>query len=107
MSFKLLALDIDGTLLGSDKRISPRAHAAIAAARGAGVRLVLVTGRRYPAARRVAETLGGDVPLILHNGALIVEAGRVIRCRPLPREAAARALKVARERGADAVLHCG
>ena len=79
MSFRLLALDIDGTLLGTNKGVSPRTQAAIAAARARGVHLVLVTGRRYPAARRVAEALGGGVPLVLHNGALIVEAGSVLR----------------------------
>lgn len=45
MSFRLLALDIDGTLLRSDKQISPRTRAAVDAARAWGVRLVLVTGR--------------------------------------------------------------
>ena len=44
-----------------------------------------MTGRRHPSARRVAEDLGGEVPLVLHNGALVVEDGRVLRCRPLPR----------------------
>jgi len=102
-----LALDIDGTLLSSDKGISSRTRAAVAAARRRGVQLVLVTGRRYPAARRVAEDLGGEIPLVLHNGALIVEGGGVLRCRPLPREAAMRAVRIGRERGADAVIHAG
>lgn len=107
MSFRLLALDIDGTLLGSNKGVSPRTHAAISAARARGVHLVLVTGRRYPAARRVAESLGGGVPLVLHNGALIVEAGSVLRCRPLARAAAASAVRLGRTQGADAVVHVG
>jgi len=51
-AIRLLALDIDGTVLRSDKTVSPRTRAALAAARAAGVHLVLVTGRRYPAARR-------------------------------------------------------
>ncbi|MEO8501944.1 MAG: HAD hydrolase family protein, partial [Vicinamibacteria bacterium] len=54
-SIRLLALDIDGTLLNSRKEISARNQAAIAAALDAGVRLALVTGRRYPAARRIAD----------------------------------------------------
>jgi hydroxymethylpyrimidine pyrophosphatase-like HAD family hydrolase len=107
MSYRLLALDIDGTLLDSDKDVSARTQAAIAAARERGARLVLVTGRRYPAARRVAEALGGDVPLVLHNGALIVEAGSVLRCRPLARAAAADAVRLGRLHAADAVIHAG
>jgi hydroxymethylpyrimidine pyrophosphatase-like HAD family hydrolase len=106
-SYRLLALDIDGTLLGSDKGVSERTRAAIAAAHARGVRLVLLTGRRYPAARRVAETLGHDVPLVLHNGALIVEAGSVLRCRPLGRAAAASAVRLGRAQGAEPVIHAG
>jgi hypothetical protein len=105
--FRLLALDIDGTLLGSDRSISPRTRAALAAARGTGARLVLVTGRRHPSARRIADELGGDFPLVLHNGALIIENGAVIRCRPLGRRTALLAVRVGREAGADPVLHCG
>jgi hydroxymethylpyrimidine pyrophosphatase-like HAD family hydrolase len=55
----------------------------------------------------VAEDLGGDVPLVLHNGALVVEKGRVLRCRPLPRAAARRAILVGRAAAAEPVLHCG
>ena len=105
--YRLLALDIDGTLLGSDKRISPRNRAALEAARAAGLHLVLVTGRRYPAARRVAGDLGGDVPLVLHNGALIVEDGRILRCRPLCRAVAVEAIRIGLRHGADPVVHCG
>jgi hydroxymethylpyrimidine pyrophosphatase-like HAD family hydrolase len=104
---RLLALDIDGTLLRSDKTISERTRHAIDRARERGVRLVLVTGRRQPSARLVAENLGGEVPLVLHNGALVVERGRVLRCRPLPRASARRAIHTGRAAGAEPVLHCG
>lgn len=105
--YRLLALDIDGTLLTSAKGISPRTRRALALARAAGVQLVLVTGRRYPAALGVAEALGGEIPLVLHNGALVVEAGEVVRCRPLARAAARRAIAIGRRHGADPVVHCG
>jgi 5-amino-6-(5-phospho-D-ribitylamino)uracil phosphatase len=98
---RLLALDIDGTLLRSDKALSPRTRAAVDAARAAGVRLVLATGRRYPSARRVAEDLGGPVPLVLHNGALVMEAEEVVRVRPLPRAAARRAVLLGRGFGLE------
>jgi hydroxymethylpyrimidine pyrophosphatase-like HAD family hydrolase len=106
-AYRLLALDIDGTILRSDKTVSPRTVEALAAARRVGVRLVLVTGRRYPAARRVAAQLGCDVDLVLHNGALIVEGETVVRCRPLDREVARRAIRVGRACRADPVVHCG
>ena len=104
---RLLALDIDGTLLRGDKTVSPRTRLAIGRARADGVRLALVTGRRHPSALRVAEDLGGRVPLVLHNGALVVEDGNVLRCRPLPRGAALRAIETGRGAGAEPVLHCG
>jgi hydroxymethylpyrimidine pyrophosphatase-like HAD family hydrolase len=104
---RLVALDIDGTLLRSDKSISSRTRAAIDGARARGVRLVLVTGRRHPSARRVAADLGGEVPLVLHNGALVVEAGTVLRSRPLPRTSACVAIGTGRAMGAEPVLHCG
>jgi len=104
---RLLALDIDGTLLRSDKTVSARTRAALDAARAGGAHLVLVTGRRYPAARRVAEMIGGRLDLVLHNGALIFENGEVLRRRPLPRAAARTAVRAGRERRADPVVHCG
>lgn len=104
---RLLALDIDGTLLTSERTLSRRTRAALDAARAVGVRLVLVTGRRLPSARRVSRDLGGLVPLALHNGALIVEGEDLLRCRPLPRPAACIAVDVGLERGDEPVLHCG
>ena len=106
-AFRLLALDIDGTVLRSDKSVSPRTRAALDAARAAGTHLVLVTGRRYPAARRVADLIGGRLDLVLHNGALIFENGEVLRRRPLPRPVAGAAVRLGREMGADPVVHCG
>ena len=105
--FRLLALDIDGTLLRSDRTVSPRTLQALSAARRAGVRIVLVTGRRYPAARRVAAQLQCETDLVLHNGALIVEGEAVVRCRPLDREVARHAIRAGRARGADPVVHRG
>ena len=105
--FRLLALDIDGTLLRSDKALSPRTRRAVEAARAAGVRLVLVTGRRHPSARKVADDLGGEVPLVLHNGALVMEAGQVVQVRPLPRAAARRAVLAGRAQGLQPVVHRG
>ncbi len=104
---RLLALDIDGTLLTSERVVSPRTRAALDAARSAGVRLLLVTGRRLPSARRIARDLGGDIPLVLHNGALVVEGDELLRSRPLPNAVARRATELGLAVGAEPVLHCG
>jgi Cof subfamily protein (haloacid dehalogenase superfamily) len=104
---RLVALDIDGTLLRSDRTLSPRTRGAVERARAAGVRVVLVTGRRHPSARRVAEELGEPLPLVLHNGALVVEGGRIVLCRPLGRVPAERAIRAGRAAGQEPVVHCG
>jgi Cof subfamily protein (haloacid dehalogenase superfamily) len=104
---RLLAVDIDGTLLTSDRVISPRTRAALEEARSTGVKLLLVTGRRLPSARRVARGLGGDVPLVAQNGALVSEGGALLRCRMLPPEEARQAVRLGLVAGAEPVLHCG
>ena len=71
--FKVLALDVDGTLLDSSGTLRPTTAAAVARAARAGIRPVLCTGRRYRRARPVAEQLGLDAPLVCNSGALVKE----------------------------------
>lgn len=104
---RVLALDLDGTLLNSRKEISPRNLEAVTAAREAGVHIAVITGRRYPAAKRVVEKLPGDPVLVLHNGGLVIEDSAPIRVRPLERSVAAAVVGFARECGADPVVHYG
>ena len=106
-AFLLVALDLDGTLLTSDKRITPEVRSAVDAARAQGVRIALVTGRRTPSARAVADELGGELTLVAHNGAVVLENGRVVRCLPLDRAAARSGIQFGRERGLDTILHGG
>jgi hydroxymethylpyrimidine pyrophosphatase-like HAD family hydrolase len=55
---RLVALDLDGTLVGKDLTISPRVRASIAAARERGAEITIVTGRMFAAARPFAQTPG-------------------------------------------------
>ncbi len=71
---RLLALDLDGTLLNPDNGISEKDAAAVRAARDRGVRIVLATSRWYGLANRTAQFLELDTPIICHNGAHIREA---------------------------------
>ncbi len=71
MSIKLLALDLDGTLLNSEGRISDRNKAAIRAAEEEGVLVTIATGRRFRDARPVALEAQLNAPILTHNGALI------------------------------------
>ena len=106
MSIRLLALDLDGTLLNSRGKISPCNQAAIERARAAGVRVAIVTGRRFRDARPIALELGLDVPVIAHNGALTKHARTLetVAVLPLPLEAALHSLRIGRAEGADALV---
>jgi Cof subfamily protein (haloacid dehalogenase superfamily) len=70
---KLLVIDIDGTLLTPQKRITSRTLAAIRAAQETGVTVTLATARRYHNTAPIATELGIAIPLILYDGALILE----------------------------------
>lgn len=104
---RLLALDLDGTLLDSKKEISERNLAALHDALAAGVRIALITGRRYPAARRISASVPGNPILVLHNGGLVMEGGTPLRVWPLDRGVARAVVSFAKERGADPVVHYG
>jgi len=106
MPISLLALDLDGTLLDSRGQISERNRIAIDDARGQGVHVALVTGRRFRDSRPVALELGLDVPLISHNGALTKHAAtlQTVCVLPLPVAAAREALQIGRKASADALL---
>jgi Cof subfamily protein (haloacid dehalogenase superfamily) len=106
MAIQLLALDLDGTLLNRRGEISERNRTAIDQARERGVRVALVTGRRFRDSRPLALELGLDVPLIAHNGALTKHARTLetVSVLPLPLAAARDALRIGREAGADALL---
>ena len=70
-SIRLLALDIDGTLLNSQFQISDANLSALQRARAAGIEVVLVTGRRHDFAMPIATQLGfDDLWLISSNGAI-------------------------------------
>jgi Cof subfamily protein (haloacid dehalogenase superfamily) len=69
-SIRLLATDIDGTLLNPQFQISEGDLAALRRAHAAGMEIVLVTGRRHTFALPIAQQLGFDLWLISSNGAV-------------------------------------
>ncbi|WP_019851468.1 Cof-type HAD-IIB family hydrolase [Desulfitobacterium sp. PCE1] len=74
MNIKLVATDLDDTLLRDDLTLSERVIEAIRQAREQGVYVTFATGRMPASARLYAEQLGLDVPIITYNGAMIQEA---------------------------------
>jgi Cof subfamily protein (haloacid dehalogenase superfamily) len=71
--FKLVAFDVDGTLLGRDLVISQNVREAIGRMRRAGTQGCLVTGRMYRATVPFARELELDTPLICYQGAAIID----------------------------------
>lgn len=71
MTYRLIALDLDGTVMASDLVVLPAVRRAIAAARGRGIRVTLATGRSFGATIPFARDLGIDTPLICYQGALV------------------------------------
>ncbi|KOU27178.1 MULTISPECIES: Cof-type HAD-IIB family hydrolase [Streptomyces] len=88
---RLIATDLDGTLLRDDKSVSPRTVAALAAAEEAGIEVFFVTGRPARWMDVVADHVHGHGLAICANGAAVVDlhAGReFVQVRALPRNAA-------------------
>ncbi len=126
---RLIALDIDGTIVGDDLTLGPRiARARCALALQRGVRVSLVTGRMATSAQKYAEVLGLVDPIVAYQGALIrampepargtrgpgttgrgtggpatsrPALGRLLLHRPLPVEAARRAVAWSLANGLD------
>ncbi|HEX7739807.1 MAG TPA: HAD family hydrolase [Marmoricola sp.] len=96
---RLIATDLDGTLLRSDGSVSERTAAALLAAEGAGITVVFVTGRPLRWARDVFPHVGGHGRAIISNGALVwdVAADRPIEVRAIAPEVGLRACSHLRE----------
>src|SRR6478752_8231032 len=71
MIYRLLALNIDGTLLQSNGKIHKTTKEAIEYVQQKGIHVTLVTSRSFPSARKVAKALKIKSPLITHQGAYI------------------------------------
>ena len=69
--YRLLAIDIDGTLLNSRDELTPATREALVRAGKAGIHVVLATGRRYSRTLHLVEPLEIDVPLVTASGALV------------------------------------
>lgn len=105
--FKLLALDIDGTLVNSRDELTPPTRAAIRRACDAGIRVVLATGRRYSKSLHLVEPLQLDVPLISASGALIkdpIDHRTLFRAEFVP-GVLENVLRILSAAGHDAVLY--
>ncbi|MFX3634385.1 MAG: Cof-type HAD-IIB family hydrolase [Candidatus Pristimantibacillus sp.] len=98
--YKLIALDLDGTLLTEDKRISDESKKWLRYAVDHGVKVIFSTGRGLQNAQSFWGELGLDSPMVLLNGAEIWEGpGRLLKRTFLPRDTVRRLHAIAVQRG--------
>jgi len=105
---KLLALDLDGTLLNSRGEIPEKNLEAIQQAEAQGVLVTIATGRRFRDALPVAEQLKLNAPVICHNGALLKYADTLetVHVSILAAETVKEVLRVGKAFGGNALLSC-
>ncbi len=70
---KLIALDLDGTILNSESRLTERTKSALQRAMGQGLHVLIATGRMYSSALAVIREIGTSSPCVFYNGAVIID----------------------------------
>ena len=97
---KMFVTDIDGTLLSPGKKVSAKNIEAVHEMIKAGVKVILATGRMYPAALPIAAQLGVSIPIISYNGALIKSSsGEVIHAQYMDEDKVLALINFFEERG--------
>ena len=96
MKYKMICIDMDGTLLGKRKRISERNKNAIKQAHDKGIEIVVTTGRLYNNAAYFSKLLGVDSPVIAANGAIVIDQknNEVIYECGIPKDECIKILKI-------------
>jgi hypothetical protein len=98
MLVRLIALDIDGTLLDDRAQLPEVNRKAVADAAARGIEVALVTGRRYDFALPIARQFPCPLTMIVNNGAMVKSSAGVTFLRHLlPRDVALRVLEATRE----------
>lgn len=100
MNYKLVAIDMDGTLLNSNNEISKRTRKAIEDATKQGVHIVLATGRILKSAEHYARNIDLNSYILACNGAIIMNESRdIIYNQPMNLEIAKRVMELGTELG--------
>lgn len=109
MKYKALFLDIDDTLIGSDKQVSSGNYDAIRRAREAGVFVTVATGRGYLASSKIWKAIDMQGPIIVYGGAMIKDTrnDEMLYCGQIQPEIITEALEAAREWGIYAQIFQG
>lgn len=101
MKYKMIAMDMDGTLLTTDKQVSKKSMEVLKKAADMGIKLVVCTGRIFTSAWIYADLIGTEAPIIASNGAYIREKDRdeVVYMKTLQKEAIYKIVKITKDYG--------
>lgn len=104
--YKLIACDIDGTLLRSDGSTSPRTIKAIRLAQACGAKVSIATGRRIISAMPVIDAFRMVHPAVVHCGAVVLQPGSesILMAQQIPRDTALHVCHIAENCGVDVTV---
>ncbi|QKJ86445.1 Pyridoxal phosphate phosphatase [Paramixta manurensis] len=107
MSYRVIALDLDGTLLTPRKTILPASLEALKKAREAGVKVLIVTGRHHCAILPFYQELALDTPAICCNGTYLYDyqAQKVLASDPLEKTQALQVIEMLDEQSIHGLLY--
>ena len=107
MDYKLLVVDIDGTLVGRGRSISAEDREALAKVRNSGIRVSLSTGRAVRACLRIIDQLSLDGYHIFFDGASVsgLSQGDEVYAQPISREVVKQMVEFAHQHEIDLELH--
>ena len=105
--YHMVAIDLDGTLLRRDGTMGERTRLALQAAVKQGIKVVICTGRRFRTTLPILSELQLAVPVIVHGGLLIKDAGtyETLYHSYLPKDFALAALKFLKANGATPIVY--
>jgi len=97
--YRLLAVDLDGTLISLDLRLDPRDVDGVRRAEAAGLRVVACTGRPFPGALPWVRRLGLESPLVCYQGAQVRDPdGAMLLDHGVPHDVAVEVVRFCRDR---------
>ena len=105
-AYKVLAVDLDGTLLNSKHEISEANQKALQSAREAGIQIIIATGKTYASSQSLREQLALNTPGIYTQGLTIYDgSGKLRHQQTLDAVVARRVITFAEERGVAVVAY--
>ncbi|MFN4190270.1 MAG: Cof-type HAD-IIB family hydrolase [Pseudothermotoga sp.] len=104
---KLICIDLDGTLLNDEKKVSETDRCTIQHARTKGINVTIFTGRNYYAALPYVQELGIEIPVVFQNGALIAtpSVNKIFRMITLDSKIAMETIRLSKKYGLFPVVY--